>query len=606
MQSATPNRNDIPDADKWNLATLFQSDADWERSLSEIAPLSKKIVAFKGTIAASKENLLGVMRASAALDEINEAVGYYASLLTAGDAGESHFQEMQSRFMMAATASNAETSFLTPEIQTIPEATLTDWIADAAFDDYRVLLQKLMRMKAHILSEQEEKILALQGEASTTASKTFSLLTNVDMDFGTVAVDDAEKPLTQTSFSAFMENPDREVRRSAYTRFYSVFDTHKNTIAALYEGSVNQDIFEARSRGYSSAREMALFPDKVPETVYDNLVQTIRSNLSSLHRYYAVRKSLLALPELRHYDVYMPLVADVKRNTPYLDAVELLRAALSPLGSEYTDTLCGGLLSGWVDRYENKGKRSGAFSSGAYKSYPYILLNYKEEVLRDVFTLAHEGGHSMHSWYSARSNPFPQYSYTIFEAEVASTFNEQLLFEYLLKTAESDVLKMYLVSMRASDILATLYRQTMFAEFEMQTHRMVESGIPLSVDALRTTYRALLEAYFGPEIVFESESDLEGLRIPHFYNAFYVYKYATGISAALALADRVTQGGKAERDDYFVFLKSGGSRYPIESLKRAGVDMEKPDAVNAAIKRFSALVDTLEKYAGQGALGKGN
>ena len=319
--TATPSRNDIPEADKWNLSTLFKSDADWERALSEIAPLTKKIVAFKGTLAESKENMLGVMRASAALDELSEAVGCYASLLTAGDAGESRFQEMQSRFMMAATAANAETSFLTPEIQSIPEAALTEWIADPRFDDYRVLLQKLMRMKVHILSEQEEKILALQGEASATASKTFSLLTNVDMDFGTVAVDGAEKPLTQTSFSAFMENPDREVRRNAYTKFYSAFDTHKNTIAALYEGSVNQDIFEARSRGYSSAREMALFPDKVPAAVYDNLVGTIRSNLEPLHRYYAVRKKLLALSELRHYDVYVPLVADVKRHTPYPDAV---------------------------------------------------------------------------------------------------------------------------------------------------------------------------------------------------------------------------------------------------------------------------------------------
>jgi oligoendopeptidase F len=564
-------------------------------------PLAAAVTARRDTLGTSPESLLEALRALAAFQETAEAVGCYASLLTAGDEGDSRFQDMQSRFLMAATAAEAQISFLSPEIQHIPQNTLTRWLAEPAFADHRVMVQKLLRLKAHTLSEAEERILALQSEAAQAAQKAFSLLTNVDISFGTVRVpgekgDDGarDNPLTQSTFSRFMEHGDRVVRREAYTRFYAAFDTHRHTLAALYEGSVQQDIFEARSRGYSSAIEAALFPDQVPVGVYENLVATVRANLTPLHRYYGLRKRLLGLEELRHYDAYVPLAAGVQTHTPYEQAVEILREALSPLGSEYTGTLCDGLLGGWVDRYENRGKRSGAFSSGSYRSYPYILLNYKDDVLRDLFTIAHEGGHSMHSWYSARSNPFPHYGYTIFEAEVASTFNEQLLFDYLIARADNPAMQRYLMSTRISDILATLYRQTMFAEFELRTHAMVESGVPLTVDSLRQTYRTLLEDYFGPEMVLSPESDLEGLRIPHFYNPFYVYKYATGISAALALADRVTKGGKHERDDYFAFLKSGGSRYPMESLKLAGVDMTVAEPIQAALTRFSGLVNALE------------
>ena len=590
-----PLRNEIPENDKWDLTTLYKTDADWEKDLEKISPIATEIATFKGTLADSPENLLGALKKLSELEQICEVAGSYAFLLTAGDAGESKFQEMQGRYIMVATAAETEFSFLIPEIQAIPEDKISAWIEREDFADYAIWLKKLLRLKPYILSEKEERLLTLQGETSRTAKKAFNMLTNVDMDFGTVKTDDAEIPLSQSTYSVLLENPNREIRRTAYNQFYGVFEKHKNTIASLYEGSVNQDIFEARSRGYSSARSMALFPDRVPESVYDNLISAVRQELPVLHRYYSLRKKVLKLDELRHYDVYVPLTSDVKTNISYEESVEIIRKALAPLGTEYTDTLCTGLLNGWVDRYENKGKRSGAFSAGAYTGYPYILLNYKSDVLRDVFTMAHEGGHSMHSYYSAKSNPFMQYDYTIFEAEVASTFNEQLVFDYLLKNAETPEMKAYLLSSRASDILATLHRQTMFAEFEKQTHELVESGTPLSVDVLRSTYRKLLQDYFGPEMVFEDASDLEGLRIPHFYNAFYVYKYATGISAALALADRVTNGGAKEREDYFSFLKSGGSRYPVDSLKVAGVDMESVEPVQAALKKFKQLVEQLEK-----------
>jgi oligoendopeptidase F len=391
-----------------------------------------------------------------------------------------------------------------------------------------------------------------------------------------------------------MEKSDRDLRQRAYKAFYKQFDAHKTTLAALYGGSVKQDVIKARIRGFPSARAMALFPDNVDESVYDNLVATINANLNTLHRYYELRKKALGLSELRHYDVYVPIVQSATRHTTWNEAVDMISQALSPLGDEYVETLRSGLLGRWADRYENKGKRSGAFSAGSYSGDPYILMNYKEDVIRDVFTLAHEGGHSMHSWYSAKHNPFMHYGYTIFEAEVASTFNEELLFRHLMKTADSRELKAYLVNKRVDDILATLFRQTMFAEFEHRVHALEEGGNPLTVDVLRSEYRTLLTKYFGPAMVFEDESDLEGLRIPHFYGAFYVYKYATGISASLALAERVLSGGKQEREDYFSFLKSGGSRFPIESLKMAGVDMSRPEPIQAACDTFGKLVKELE------------
>ena len=592
MENKIPLRNEIADKDKWNLTSLFASDKEWETALNEIKILADKVESFKGKIAENPDLLESALAAYSLLQQKSELAGNYAFLLTAGDASDSKNQEKYSRYMMTASDAEAKVSFLEPEIQSVPEEKLDELMKKPEYSDYVVFLKKLLRLKPYILSDKEERLLAMQAESNETAHKAFSMLTNVDIDYGTVGT----TPLSQTTWSMFMENPDRKIRKEAYTKFYNAFDSHKNTIATLYAGSVNLDIYQAKSRGYNSSLEAALFPDKVPVSVYNNLISTVRANLSSLHKYYRIRRKLLKLGDekLKHYDVYVPLVPDVKKITPYDDAVNILEEALSPLGKEYTDILCNGLRNGWVDKYENKGKRSGAFSSGGYTGYPYILLNYKEDVLRDVFTLAHEGGHSMHSWYSSHNNPFLQYNYTIFEAEVASTFNEELLFQYYLKNETDEKVKTWLIVNRAADILATLHRQTMFAEYEKKTHELVENNIPLTVDTLRQEYHSLLVDYFGPEMEFEATSDLEGLRIPHFYSAFYVYKYATGISAALALADRVLNGGKEEKDAYFEFLKSGGSRYPIESLKVAGVDMESTAPIEAAIAKFSALVDQMD------------
>jgi oligoendopeptidase F len=461
--------------------------------------------------------------------------------------------------------------------------------------DYVICLRRTLRYRPHILSDREERIIALNAEADGIVSDAFSVLTNVDFNFGDIDTPEGKRPVSQSTWSVFMESHDRDLRRRAYEIFYNCFESHKTTLASLYSGSVKQDVIKARIRGFSSARAEALFPDNVSESVYDNLIATVGENLDALHRYYRLRKKALGLTELRHYDVYTPLVKSVKIKTSWNEAVDLVSAALAPLGDEYVGTLRAGLLGRWADRYENKGKRSGAFSAGSFTGDPYIMMNYKEDSIRDVFTLAHEGGHSMHSWYSARSNPFMHYNYTIFEAEVASTFNEELLFHHLEKNSKSPEMRLYLLNKRADEFLATLYRQTMFAEFEAITHRLEEEGTPLTVELLRAEYRKLLEKYFGPEMVFEEASDMEGLRIPHFYHAFYVYKYATGISASTALANRVLSGGKSEREDYFAFLKSGGSRFPIESLKIAGVDMSAPEPIHAACRTFSGLVDELEK-----------
>lgn len=590
-----PERKDVAQKDKWDLSTLYKSNEDWEKALVSIEDLTEKVVAFKGKVGESAESLLNSIKALENLYKVLETASNYAGLQYTVDEGDSESQDRDGRATMAYAKACASISFFDPELMAIDDDKINKWICDSSFDDYRIFVQKSRHFKPFTLSEKEEKILSLQAESAQTASNTFSLLTNVDLQFGTVKVNGEEKPLTQSTYSLFMQNPDREVRKEAYTKFYDGFVKHQNTIASLYAGSVNQDIFRSRARGYESVLQSRLYGDKVPESVYRNLIETVHKNLPTLHKFYKLRKKVLGLTELRHYDVYVPLVKDVQTKTTYEEAVEICRNALAPLGKEYTDTLCNGLLNGWVDRYENKGKRSGAFSSGVYTGYPYILLNYKEDDIRDVFTMAHEGGHSMHSWYSKNNNPFMQYDYTIFEAEVASTFNEELVFEYLLKNAKTKEMKNYLLSMRANDILATLHRQTMFAEFELKAHELVENGTPLSADVLRKIYRELLEQYFGEEMKFEDSSDMEGLRIPHFYGAFYVYKYSTGISASLALAKRVINGGEKEKEDYFKFLKSGGSRYPIESLKVAGVDMSSSEPVQSALDVFADLVNQLEQ-----------
>lgn len=594
MSTTVPQRSEVDPAHQWDLSSLYTNDLDWNRDLEKLSAMEERITAFHGTLGTSADALVAYLELANEVGMLQERLGYYAMLRQSEDAGDSANQDRFGRFMQVSARVSAAMSFFAPELQQIEPHRMEELNADPRMTEFAITLDRVLRYRPHTLSEHEERLLAMQAEANQTATKAFGALTDVDMEFGTVITPEGERTLTQSSFATLLEHTDRGVRERAFTQFYSHFDAHKNTLAALLGGSVQLDVYQARVRSFPSALHARLFPDNVPVAVYDNLIATVREHLPVLHRYYALRKRVLGLSDLAIWDTKVSLVPDVHVVTPYESAVETIITALAPLGSEYTETLSAGLLGGWVDRYENKGKRSGAFSAGSFVGDPYILMNYKDDAVRDIFTLAHEAGHSMHSWYSSRSNPFQHYDYTIFEAEVASTFNEQLLMDHMLRSAPAGPMRAYLLSKHLDDILATLFRQTMFAEFERDIHAAVESGQALTVESLRTMYRELLTAYFGDAVALPDLLSLEGMRIPHFYRAFYVYKYATGISAAISLSRRVLQGGSAERDDYFTFLRSGGSRFPIDSLSVAGVDMSSPEPIRDAMNVFATRLSELE------------
>ncbi|TVR68799.1 MAG: oligoendopeptidase F [Spirochaetaceae bacterium] len=593
--STVPERSQVQARYQWDLSSLYTDEAAWEADLVKLADKETALHSYQGRLGESAQTLREWLDLSVETGMLEERLGYYAMLRQSEDAGDSENQGRFSRYMQVAARISAAESFFAPELQQIPDATMRVMQEDPLLKDFRISLDRVLRHKPHTLSPAEERLLAMQQEGDQTASRAFGALLDVDMDFGEVDTPEGPRPLTQSSFGSLLEHPLRDVRRRAFTQFYERFEGHKNTLAALYGGSVQIDIYRARVRRFDSALESRLFPDNVPVRVYDTLVSVVRENLPLLHRYYRIRNRILGLEDPAIWDTRVALVPDITVDNPYEKALETVLDALAPLGEEYTTTLREGLLGGWVDRYENKGKRSGAFSAGSYRGDPYILLNYKSDTMRDMFTLAHEAGHSMHSWYSVRSNPFQHYNYTIFEAEVASTFNEQLLVHHLLKQDPEPRMRTYLVSKHVEDIVATLFRQTMFAEFERAVHEHVEQDGALTVDWFRSTYRELLQAYFGDTVHLPEHLDLEGLRIPHFYRSFYVYKYATGVSAAISLSRRVLEGGPPEREAYFDFLRSGGSRFPIESLRLAGVDMEQPDPLAAAMEVLSTRLDQLEE-----------
>lgn len=587
-----PLRSEQRIEDTWDLTPLFHTDEAWEEARKELEQRVEHAPSFKGTLAQSKEQLLAAMQWYEETGIMIERVYAYAFLNWAADASDNEATRKYSLVGELLTRFGAAMAYFDVELLAIDDETIASYLFDPLFEPYGVYIKRVRHLKDHTLSESEERLLALQADGASTARTVFSDLTNVDFNFGTVD----GKELSQSTLASFLMNEDRDLRQRAYTQFYGVYEAHKHTLGRLYEGQIKQDIFRVRARGYESSRAMALFRDDVPLSVYDNLIAAVRDSFDVLHRYYDLRRRVLGLEALGHWDVYVPLVKGVKAHTPYDEAVQIIAKALAPLGDEYVDVLTRGFTTErWVDRYENKGKRSGAFSSSSYTGKPYILLNYKEDVLRDLFTLAHEGGHSMHSYYSIKNNPYLHYNYTIFEAEVASTFNEQLVAKYMIETADDDRMKAYIIGKQLDDIVATLYRQTMFAEFELNVHAHAEAGEAVTLQLLREEYGALQRSYFGPTVEFLPESNLEGLRIPHFYSPYYVYKYATGLSAAIALSRRVMDGGVKERDQYLSFLKSGGSTYPIETLKKAGVDMSTPEPVASALKSFEGLLDQFEK-----------
>ena len=591
-----PLRSEVKTEDTWDLSPLFKSDAAWRRGLSKLEKQIEGYAGFRGTLGRSAKALLACVEFDLDFDQQAERLGEYASLRASEDVANDTYQGMMARYIRVATRAQEASSFMAPEIQAIPKKKMAAFLRSPVLKDYRFYLEKLLRYRPHILSAREERILAMQGEVAGTASKVFGQLTDADFKFGFVTNERGERiELTQGSFRSLLESPRRAVRRKAFEKFYAVHEAHANTLAATLSSSVLQDVYYARVRNHPCALEASLFRDNVPVSVYTSLIDAVHENLETLYRYLEVRRKALRARQLHFYDNYVPIVAMKRRQTSYEKAVDTVVAALAPLGDSYCRTLERGLRGRWVDKYENRGKRSGAFSSGGYTGPPYILMNYKSDVLDSMFTLAHEAGHSMHTHYSARHQPYHDYQYTIFVAEVASTFNEQFLNRYLLERAKDKRTRAYLITREIDEIRGTLIRQTMFAEFEKNIHAIAERDEPLTLERIRGEYRALLERYFGPDFAVDEALSLEGMRIPHFYRAFYVYKYATGIAAAIALSERVRQGGKAEREAYLEFLRGGGSKFPLDLLRGAGVDMEQPEPVLMAMARFRELVSELEQ-----------
>jgi len=591
-----PGRNQVKTRDTWDLTPLFKSDAAWERAYKRLQKEVARYETFRGKLKKSPAVLHACCAFDFGFQQKMERLANYAFLKSAEDVGDGRYQAMMAKYMRLATRAEEAASFIPPEIRSIPKTTMAKFLRARVLAPYRYHLERLLRYRPHILSTKEERLLAMQGEVTQTPSNAFGQLTDVDFDFGFVTNETGERiELTQSSLITLYESPKRAVRKRAFDKLYAVYEAHGHTLAALLNGAVLQDVYEARARNHPSAREAALFPDKVPVAVYDNLIETVRANLDTLYGYLELRRKALGVRSLHIYDCYVPITKTKRTKTKYDQAVETVCDALSPLGADYCRVLRKGLQGRWVDRYENKGKRSGAFSAGGYKGPPYILMNYKEETIDSAFALAHEAGHSMHTYYSARSQPFQYYDYSLFVAEVASTVNERLLAHYLLARAKDRRTRAYLINKQIDEIRAIVIRQTMFAEFEKTLHGLVEAGEPLTLESIRSDYRRLLQRYFGPDFVIDEPLTLEGLRIPHFYRAFYVYKYATGYSAAIALSEGLLHGGKHARDRYRAFLKAGGSKYPLEVLREAGVDLAKPEPVEKGMAHFRDLVDELQE-----------
>src|SRR5256886_7821232 len=543
MSTAVPVRSEIPESDKWDLRYLFTDVSKWQEDFAWLQRTYPKLQEWKGKVGVSAQTLAAVLEFEKSLEQKMERAHHYASLQLAEESTNNQYLARIGQLQNLLTKSSEAAAFVVPEILSIDDQRFAQFIADPALKDWRIKLHKIRRMKPHVLSEPEERILALGSVALSGYDDTFSQLTDVDMKFGVVVDETGRgKPLTQSSFGSFLVKRDHELRKRAFHQFYSEFQDHQYTLAAALAYSVKADIFRARARHYSSALEAALFPDDVPISVYNGLISAVRANLKPLFRYFELRRRVLGLPELLNYDTYVPLVKEIETRWAFDQAVEHVLVALAPLGKEYVDVLAEGLRGRWCDRYETRGKRSGAFSSGSYGAPPYILMNYKDDVFADVYTLAHEAGHSMHTWFSQKSQRFQDYEYPIFLAEVASTFNEELLTHHLLQTTSDPKMRAYIINRQIDDLRGTLFRQTMFAEFEKIIHAIEESGDALTLDVFRSEYHKLLKNYFAEDFVLDPELDLECLRIPHFYHAFYVYKYATGISAAATLSQRVVAG----------------------------------------------------------------
>jgi oligoendopeptidase F len=580
----------------WDLNLVFPDLATWDQELAALELEAQAVAAMQGTLAQGAAQLLAVLRRRDEVGQRLYALYVYAAHRKDSDATDPVGQALQERAGSAAARISAALAYIEPEILSIDEATLNRWIeAEQGLKLYAYALARLNRQRAHVRSAEVEAILAQFSDVTRTPYETFEML--VDSDLVMPSINDEQGVSLQLSHARYgrlMESNDRRVRHDTFKGYYSAFRPFRNTLATTLGAAVRTHVLEARVRGYASALAAALEPNEIPLAVYHNLISTVEANLHRNHRYMEIRKRLMGLDELRVYDLYAQPVPEVELEVPYAEAQAMMLDSFAPLGDEYGAALRQAFGSRWIDVYENVGKRSGAYSGGAYSTPPYILLNYQNR-LNDAFTLAHELGHSMHSFFTRRSQPFVYGSYTIFVAEVASTLNEALLTDYLLKHRDDPALRRMLLVQQIEDIRRTILRQTMFASFELMMHQRVEAGEPLTAEALSASYYDLVAKYHGPAVALDDEIAFEWARIPHFYYGFYVYQYATGLSAALALSQQIINEGQPAIDRYLGFLRGGSSRSPIELLRAAGVDMTSPAPIQAAMDSFDALLDQLEQ-----------
>jgi oligoendopeptidase F len=595
------SREEVPLKDRWNVESLYPSHADWEKAFQiftkteEEASRWPALKALQGTLHKGPDYVKNTLDLTMSIDRELSKLYTYAHLRHDEDIANSTFKQSYEQILNIAHAFSQEMAWFQPELLALSDEILQDYLDSPSLPAYKFYLEKIIRTKKHTLSVENEKLMAYAGQALQTSYKAFNAISDADFKFNPILDNQGnEHPLSHATYSLYIRDQDRSLREKAFQKYHHQYLDYENTLCELLSGQVQNHLFQARSRNYSSCLEAALFPKNIPTSVYHALIEAVSEEISVLHRYMELRKRVLNLDQLHLYDVYVPLTNAIDIRLNYQEAEDIVIESVAPLGSEYQSLLAQGLKEGrWVDRYENKNKRSGAYSSGCFDSMPYILMNYKD-LLRDVFTLAHEAGHSMHSLYSHRNQPYQYSDYPIFLAEVASTFNEDLLSRLLIKRCQNPVEKIFLVNQKIEDIRGTLFRQTMFAEFELLIHEKVEKGMPLTPQLLKEEYRQLNKKYFGPAVVIDDLVEIEWARIPHFYYNFYVFQYATGISAALALTDKVVNGQEKDREAYLNFLKGGSSQYPIEMLKMAGINMESPLPVKAAIRKFDLLLDELD------------
>lgn len=590
-------RDQIDNKYKWNIETMIPDESIIDGALEDIEKQAGKYAkAYGGRLTSDAATLLSAFKERDSIWRELEKIYVYARMRRDEDNSDSRYQAMSSKCNAVIAAVSAALAFFTPELLSASEDDVMGFVdKEPGLEEYRFAIKDTFRQKAHILSQPEENIMAQMSEVTGATNDIFTMLNNADMKFPEITDEDGDKvAVTHGNYITFMESHDRGVRKAAYEAMYDPYKSLINTIATCYNYNTKSDVINARIRKYESARAAALSGDNIPGEVYDNLVNVVNKNLPTMHRYVELRKEMLGLNKMYMYDMYVPLIQLPKKQVPYEEGLDIMRAGLSPLGQEYIDRMNEGISQGWIDVYENKGKTSGAYSFGSYDSYPYILLNYTD-TLKDVFTIVHEMGHSMHSSYTRQYQPYIYGSHSIFTAEVASTVNESLLMRYLLDKETDLEMRRYLLNMHLEEFRTTLFRQTMFAEFEDMTHRAIESGQVLTADSMCQQYEELNAKYYGTAVEKDDTIKYEWARIPHFYNAFYVYKYATGYSAATAISDKILIDGEPARKAYIEFLKTGESDYPIQLLKIAGVDMSSPEPVEKAMETFNSLLDEFEK-----------